>query len=163
VADSGGELARLAAVIGRQQREIAGLRASASDASVIAMATGTLMEREGGSPAEASRHLSDLAVAAGLPLVEMAAAVLGVPPAIPAGGTAPAGNLVPAAGAGPSSLDLMLVAGLARDGAELVAALAGQVSARFGTSAIAVWVLAPDGGLELLGQAGWRLSSAAPS
>ena len=63
--DSGGELARLTEVIERQQREIAALRAGTGDASAIAMATGTLMERAGGSAAEASRHLSDLAAAAG--------------------------------------------------------------------------------------------------
>jgi serine phosphatase RsbU (regulator of sigma subunit) len=158
VADGRGELARLAAVIERQQREIAALRDHADDASVIAMATGTLMEREGGSVAEASRHLSDLAVAAGLPLAEMAAAVLGLSPSpatsSTATGMAAADDLVLQAGTCVTGLDLMPLAGLARDGAELVAALAGQVSARFGTSAIAVWVLAPDGGLEMLGQAG---------
>jgi serine phosphatase RsbU (regulator of sigma subunit) len=154
VSDSGTELTRLAAVIERQQREIAALRAGTDDASVIAMATGTLLEREGGTVAEASRVLSDLSVAAGLPLAEMAAAVLGVPPALAAGAPGTADELVLPAAAGPSGLDLMLVTGLVRDGADLVAALAGQVSARFGTAAIAVWVLAPDGGLELLGQAG---------
>ncbi|HUN33016.1 MAG TPA: SpoIIE family protein phosphatase [Trebonia sp.] len=157
--DSGGELPRLAAVIERQQREIAALRAGADDAGVIAMATGTLLEREGGSVAEASRHLSDLAVAAGLPLAEMAAAVLGVAPsaALPAGAATSAtsvGDPVLAASTRATGRDLLPVAGLVGDGAELVAALASQVSARFDTSAIAVWLLAPDGGLELLGQAG---------
>jgi len=161
VPDSASELARLASVIERQQREIAALRAGADDVGLIAMATGTLMEREGGSVAGASRHLSDLAVAAGLPLAEMAAAVLGVhsaaattPPAAPAGGPASGADRVLPAGDCGAGLDLMSLVGLARDGAELVSALAGQVSARFGTSAIAVWLLAPDGGLELLGQAG---------
>lgn len=42
----------------------------------------------------------------------------------------------------------------ARDGAELVEALAGQLRSRFGVAAVAVWLLDADGALELFGQDG---------
>jgi len=73
VAGNGDDLPRLAAVIERQQQELAALRAESNVAAVVAMATGTLMERYRCSAAEAAGQLADMAAAAGLPLPEMAA------------------------------------------------------------------------------------------
>src|SRR5262249_4874187 len=42
----------------------------------------------------------------------------------------------------------------AKDGAELVGALAEQLRSRFGVAAVAVWLLDADGALELFGQDG---------
>src|SRR6185437_12595939 len=42
----------------------------------------------------------------------------------------------------------------AKDGAELVEALAEQLRSRFGVTAVAVWLLDADGALELFGQDG---------
>jgi hypothetical protein len=144
VAGSGEDVPRLAAVIERQRRELAFSRAEANVTSVIAMARGALMERHGCSAAEAALQLRDMAAAAGLPLLEMASAVLSQEsPAEPE--TAPPRR--------PASADPAAVSAAerARDGAELVGALAGQLRSRFAAAAVAVWLLEPDGALEMLG------------
>jgi PAS domain-containing protein len=142
VAGSGEDLPRLAAVIERQRRELADARAEANVASVIAMARGALMERHGCSAAEAALQLGDMAAAAGLPLPEMAAAVLSQEP--------PPESASPRR-AEPVDLVAVTAAERARDGAELVGALASQLRSRFGAAAVAVWLLEPDGALEMLG------------
>jgi hypothetical protein len=141
VAGSGEDLPRLAAVIERQRRELALSRAQASVTSVIAMARGALMERHGCSAAEAAQQLGDMAAAAGLPLPEMAAAVLS---------QEPPQDCAPRQ-ADPADLVAVAAAERARDGAELVGALAGQLRSRFAAAAVAVWLLEPDGALEMLG------------
>ena len=74
------DVPRLAAVVERQRRELARVRADREAAVLVAMAGGVLMERHGWSSAEAARQLAAMAAAAGLPLVEMAAAVLAQEP-----------------------------------------------------------------------------------
>jgi serine phosphatase RsbU (regulator of sigma subunit) len=140
---------RLSAVVERQRRELARLRADRDAVMVIAMARGMLMERYGWSSAEAARQLADMAAAAGLPEPEMAAAVLAQEPPSAAG----AGHQEPGT---PSGGDLVAIAMAerARDGAELVHALAAQMRSRFGVAAAAVWLLDADGALELFGQHG---------
>jgi Stage II sporulation protein E (SpoIIE) len=177
---TGGEnLPRLAAVVERQQRELAALRAGARVAEVVAMARGALMERYQWTAGEAARQLADMAAAAGLPEPEMAAAVLSQdPPALderpgaagelPADAPdgkhqdgefdadpAPAEWLAAGTALGPAA-DVAAIAAAerARDGAELVGVLAAQLRARFGVTAVAVWLLDADGALELLGQDG---------
>ncbi|HTV99437.1 MAG TPA: hypothetical protein VMF87_03995, partial [Streptosporangiaceae bacterium] len=131
---------RLAAVVERQRAEIARLRAERDAEAVTAMAAGVLVERGGVSPAEAARQLSELAAAADLPVAEMALAVLHQDAPSPSTVTA----TVPATAA---VLPLT-------DGAELVGVLAEHVRSRFAATAVAVWLLEPDGALELLGQSG---------
>ncbi len=76
---------RLSAVVERQRRQLARARADREADVVVAMARGVLMERHGWAAAEAARQLVAMAVAAGLPEPEMAAAVLTQePPAAPA-------------------------------------------------------------------------------
>ena len=138
------------------------------------MARGALMERLGLSSAEAASQLTELSAATGVPLGEMAAAVLSVddaavsaPPADPArsaaadgpgrAGAGPDGAGPGGAGpggAGRGSLLAEAAAELAADGAELAGALAGQVLAPLGAAAVAIWVLEADGSLSLLGEAG---------
>jgi hypothetical protein len=189
VADSDADLPRLAAVVERQRRELALARADAGAAEVIAMARGVLIERHGWSPAHAARELADMAGAAGMPLTEMAAAVLRQEPPAPArtgpqdtdGPQAPRSvpdALIsppqPGAGQQPGAVrpgagewlepgqplgaadDPLALAGAvrARDGHELVSALAGQLAERFGVTAVAVWLLDADGALDLLGASG---------
>ena len=67
---------RLAAVIERQRRELVLARADARAAEVAAIARGVLMERQGLSAVAAIRQLADMAAVAGIPVTEMAAAVL---------------------------------------------------------------------------------------
>jgi serine phosphatase RsbU (regulator of sigma subunit) len=146
VAGSGGDLPRLAAVIERQRRELARLRAEADTAAIVAMARGVLMERNGSSAGEAALQLTDMAAAASLPLDEMAAAVLGEEPRTQA--ARPPATLEPRDPVG------VAIAERARDGAELIAVLAEQLRPRFGTAAIAVWLLEADAALEMLGADG---------
>jgi serine phosphatase RsbU (regulator of sigma subunit) len=157
------DVTRLIAVIERQRRELDRIRAAAADQSVIAMARGALMERLGLSPAEAAGQLANLSAATGMPLGEMAAAVLAQDePGLAADGEGSRqagrrnGSLP-----GPSSLRAEAAAELAADGAELADALAAQVLGPVGATAVALWLLEPDGTLALLGETG--LSSAEAS
>src|SRR5579862_4775819 len=70
---------RLITVIDHQRRELDRIRAAAAAESVVAMARGALMERLGLSSAEAAGQLAELSAATGIPLAEMAAAVLAEP------------------------------------------------------------------------------------
>jgi hypothetical protein len=149
-------------VVERQRRELEESRSAADLASVIAMARGALIGRSDCTAGEAAAQLADMAAAAGLPVPEMAAIVLGSPPGPDSEGAAAemaAGQ--PPAGAGPAAArwslrDLLAAAAAsrARDGAEFVEALASQVLAPLGATALAVWLLGADGALELLGERG---------
>ncbi len=167
------EAARLSAVVERQRHELARARADREAAVVVATASGVLMERHGWSSAEAARQLAAMAAAAGLPEAEMAAAVLAREPLAgqdPAESD-PAGSPlqqradgVPGAQAewiepgkvlrAADDLVAIATADRAKDGAELVGALAGQLRSRFGVAAVAVWLLDADGALDLFGQDG---------
>ena len=99
-ADLAPSLPRLAAVIERQRRELVLARADAQAAEVAAMARGVLMERQGLSPVAAIRQLADMAAATGIPVTEMAAAVLRQePPSAPADSAPPASGLADSADA----------------------------------------------------------------
>jgi serine phosphatase RsbU (regulator of sigma subunit) len=166
-------LPRLTAVIERQRRELALARADGQAADLAAMARGVLMERDGLSATTAARQLADMAVAAGIPVTEMAAAVLRQePPSAPELGQSelleppwpadsadqarPAGEwLEPGQRLDAADDPFALAAAVrAKDGSELVGALAGQLAPRFGVQAVAVWLLEADGALELLGADG---------
>ncbi|HEX8007511.1 MAG TPA: ANTAR domain-containing protein, partial [Trebonia sp.] len=145
----------MAALAERQRRELARLRAEADTASVIAMARGALMERHGWSAAEAARQLADMAAAAGLPLPEMAGALLHQVP----GGQAAAGAAQQAPSEPPPELhDLLAVAAAERaaSGPDLVMVLADQLLGPLGAAAVAVWLLEVDGALQKLGDVGLR-------
>ena len=145
------DVLRLAAVIDRQRRELDRIRAAGAWESVAAMARGVLMERLGLSPAEAASQLAELAAATGIPLAEMAAAVLS-----PAGGDLSAQVPVREGGEPAAALAeavAVAAAELAADGAELAGTLAAQL-APVGATAVALWLLDADGALTLLGAAG---------
>ena len=147
------DVRRLSAVIEDQRRTLDRIRAAAAGESVVAMARGALMERLGLSSAEAASQLAELSAATGMPLTEMAAAVLS--PEFPAdasghaGGPGPGGVI-----SGPRSLIVQAAAELAADGAELAGSLASQTLAPLGASAVVLWLLEADGALSLLGEAG---------
>ena len=174
------EVTRLIAVIERQRRELDRIRASAVSQAMVAMARGALMERLGLSSAEAASQLAELSAATGVPLGEMAVAVLSTDElAAPGPSTDPAGPGVP----GPGETG---TAGL--EAAEWLRGPAGesdrrpratrarcwprrrpsrpltapswpapwlaQVLAPLGAAAVAIWLLEADGALALLGEAG---------
>jgi serine phosphatase RsbU (regulator of sigma subunit) len=164
VAD-GEDAPRLSAVVERQRRELARARADREAVLVVAMARGVLIERHGWPPAEAARQLAAMAAASGLPEPEMAAAVLAQEPPPPPGAPPPAGPrpLPPGRGEwieagqvlGPADDPVAIAAAeRAKDGSELVGALAEQLRSRAGAAATAVWLLDADGALDLLGQDG---------
>jgi Stage II sporulation protein E (SpoIIE)/ANTAR domain len=162
------DVLRLIAVIDRQRRALDRVRTTAADESVVAMARGALMERLGLSSAEAASQLTELSAATGIPLAEMAAAVLS-PQSSAGADVAREGDLpgadargaagdIDAARAGgvsrPRALMIEAAAELAADGAELAGTLAGQVLGPLGAAAVVLWLLEADGALTLLGQAG---------
>jgi hypothetical protein len=158
----------------RQRRELARVRADRDATAVVATARGVLMERHAYSSAMAASQLAAMAAAAGLPEPEMAAAVLAQdPPSLPQPGQAPAAPARPPGSPqdraqaaarewieagqalGPADDPVTIAAAeRAKDGAELVGALAAQLRSRFGVAAVAVWLLDADGALDLFGQDG---------
>jgi Stage II sporulation protein E (SpoIIE)/ANTAR domain len=163
---SNDDILRLIAVIDQQRRALDRIRAEAADQSVVAMARGALMERLGLSSGEAAGQLAELAGATGIPLAEMAAAVLS--PKSPAdaardadgsaaaGADLTAGNgaAAKARGSRPRMLMVEAAAELAADGAELAGSVAEQVLGPLGAAAVVLWLLEADGALTLLGEAG---------
>jgi serine phosphatase RsbU (regulator of sigma subunit) len=92
-----------------------------------------------------------MAAAADLPLAEMASAVLHQEPPL----------AVPGMSAGPAAAAVTTITGGAcADGAELVGVLAEHLRSRFGATAVAAWLLEPDGALEMLGQSGLAVTDA---
>jgi Stage II sporulation protein E (SpoIIE)/ANTAR domain len=165
VAGSDDDMLRLLAVIDHQRRELDRIHASAAEQSVVAMARGALMERLGLSSAEAAGQLAELSSATGIPLAEMAVAVLS--PGLPQSGdtSGDAGTLGSADGPSsipsrPHPLIIEATAEMAADGAELAGTLAGQVLAPLGAAGVVLWLLEADGALELLGEAGLSSSQA---
>jgi Stage II sporulation protein E (SpoIIE)/ANTAR domain len=156
VTDSHDDLLRLTTVVDRQRRVLDRIRAGAAGESAVWMARGALMERLGLSSAEAASQLAELSAATGVPLAEMAAAVLSRDVGVTAQD--------PAANGGrrvPRPLLVESAAELAADGAELAGTVAAQVLVPLGAHAVALWLLDADGALTLLGEAG--LSSAEAS
>jgi len=160
------DVLRLSTVIDRQRRELDRIRAAAAGEAVVSMARGALMERLGLSSAEAASQLAELSAATGIPVTEMAAAVLSPHGSASAGrATDEAAGVAdaPSTGAGttgPRSLMIEAAAELAADGAELVGTLASQVLAPLGARTVVLWLLEADGALTLLGEAGLPLGEA---
>lgn len=148
-----GDVLRLAKVVDRQRRDLERMRAEVAVSTVVATATGLLMERLGCSAADAASQLGVLAEATGVSPAEMAATVVGTS----VGPAEPPQVDTPAARDGSRSA-------LAVDGQELAATLAAQTGT-LGVESVAIWLLAADGALELLGESGlgpaeaarWRL------
>jgi hypothetical protein len=148
------DMLRLVTVIDHQRRELDRIRAAAAGESVVAMARGALMERLGLSSAEAAGQLAGLSAATGIPLAEMAAAVLAEPGSAiqPAGPASP--QTRPAGASEATSLLTQAAAELAADGAELASTLATEILGPLGADAVMLWTLETDGALTLLGQRG---------
>jgi serine phosphatase RsbU (regulator of sigma subunit) len=145
---SGPDAARLRALIARQRRDLDALRSQAAARSVVDVATGMLMEQLHCSPVEARRQLDRLARESGDTVPGLAAQIVGQPP--------PDGAVAAAPEPGGRGLSLAWAAAeAAPDGAAVAAALLDEVLAPAGAVAVALWLIEPDGGLELAGQAGF--------
>ncbi len=150
---SGTDVARLQALIARQRRELDRMRSQATTRSVVDLATGVLMEQLHCSAAQARRQLARLARESDDTVAELAAQITGKLPPDEADDPAD-----PAAPADPGSRGLSLAwaaAEAAPDSAAVAAALLDEALASVGAVAVALWLLEPDGGLELAGQAGF--------
>jgi serine phosphatase RsbU (regulator of sigma subunit)/PAS domain-containing protein len=142
------DAARLRALIARQRRELDALRAQAAARSVMDVATGMLMEQLHCSLVEARRQLDRLAWESGDTVTGLAAQIADQPPPDGEAAASPEPG-----GRGPSLA--WAAAEAAPDAAGVAAALLDEVLAPAGAVAVALWLIEPDGGLELAGQAGF--------
>ena len=141
---SGTDAARLAAVIARQRLELDRTRSEAVTRSVIDLARGMLMEQLHCSAGEAAGQLSRLAVQAGESEADLAATI--TRQASP--------ELAQDPGLPPLSVTWAAV-DAAVDGIAVAGALLDEALRPVGAAAVALWLIEPDGGLELAGQAGF--------
>jgi serine phosphatase RsbU (regulator of sigma subunit) len=175
-AASAAEVARLTEVIDRQRRELDRFRVAAAQHSVLDMARGMLMERLRCSAVEAAGQLARLAEEAGTTVRELAAEVTGKQAQLLAhdqtrmlAGQQEAGgpeqdSLSEAPqqcqiGADERAARRALGYAAARaqqapDGGAVAGAVLEEALAPAGAVAVALWVLGPDGRLDLAGQAG---------
>ncbi|WP_063726554.1 SpoIIE family protein phosphatase [Streptomyces sp. RTd22] len=149
----------LAATVERLRGELTAAQEAADARTLIGIATGILVERGHGGPTRAARHLEELAEAAGLPLVELAADVVdgaaGDTVALALSG-APRGP----GGGHHSPPDVLRVraaeaGSLTGDPQSVVDTLVEQVLAPLGVSAAALWSVVSGDALALAGQAGF--------
>lgn len=146
-------IARLMALAHRQREEIAQLRAEAAAQTVIDLARGVLMERLGCSAADSGRHLERIAAEAGSTPAELAAQII----EIPLGG-------IPRTEDGQTQVNRARLAAAAAawqpDATNLAAALLYDALAGTGAVAVAIWLVAPDGAIDMAGQAGFPATEA---
>ena len=137
-------MVRLNALVERQRRELDKLRSAAAARSVVDLARGMLMEQLGCTPAEAERQLVRLAAESGIATTELAAQITHQdPPGEP-----------PEAGMPQVSLARAAIE-TAASGNAVASALLGEALGGLGAVAVAIWLTEPDGGLELVGEAGF--------
>jgi PAS domain-containing protein len=137
-------MVRLNALVERQRRELDKLRTAAAARSVVDLARGMLMEQLGCTPAEAQRQLVHLAAESGIATTELAAQITRQdPPGDP-----------PEAGMPHVSLARAAIE-TAASGNAVASALLGEALGGLGAVAVAIWLTEPDGGLELVGEAGF--------
>jgi PAS domain-containing protein len=128
-------------VIARQEQELDQLRSAAAARSLADLARGMLMERLGCSPAEATDQLAHLAKQSGVARTELAAQITGE-------------VLVPGQPGDVRLSRARAAIELSSDEQGMAAALLDETLAPAGAVAVAIWLLAPDGGLDLAGEAG---------
>jgi hypothetical protein len=147
-------VARLTAVIARQRRELDDLRADAAARVVVDLARGVLIERLGCTAAQASGQLAKIAEESGTSLVQLASEITGQAGS-GAGDRQVQVKEEPAHEPWQASAALAGAAmELAANGSELADALLIQTLAAEGAVAAAIWLMSPDGAIELVGQAG---------
>jgi PAS domain-containing protein len=141
---SGADVVRLTALVARQRRELDRLRSQAAGRSVVDLARGMLMEQLGCTPAEAQRQLARLARESGISATELAAQITRQQP--PGQAPAPGAHQVSLAGAAVET---------AASGSAVASALLSEALAPLGATAVAIWLTEPDGGMALIGEAGF--------
>jgi PAS domain-containing protein len=141
-ASDSGERSKLTDLVGWQRRELDLLRSEAAARSVTDVATGMLMERLSCSAAEARQQLDRLSSESGINTTDLAAEITGQ-------------HLLTAFQPAPRrTTPARATAEGAPDGARLAAALLEEALSAEGAASVAIWLMEPDGGLELAGEAG---------
>ncbi|MDJ0343563.1 SpoIIE family protein phosphatase [Streptomyces sp. H10-C2] len=151
---------RLAAVVEGLQRRLEAQESAAAARGLIELAKGILVERGLDGPAEAARHLEQLAARAGLPQAELAADIVNEAAHDPLSraGPVPEDDDGADRAAPPASVRLRVAESGALSGtdAQTVAqSLLVHALEPLGATAAAVWRAAPDGSLTLAGSAGF--------
>jgi serine phosphatase RsbU (regulator of sigma subunit)/PAS domain-containing protein len=141
---SGADLVRLNALVARQRRELDRLRSQAAARSIVDLARGMLMEQLGCTPAEAQRQLARLARESGISAIELAAQISRQEP--PSRAPEPSAHRVSLAGAAVET---------AASGSAVASALLSEALCPLGAVAVAIWLTEPDGGMALIGEAGF--------
>jgi PAS domain-containing protein len=141
---SGPDMVRLNALVARQRLELDRLRSRAARRSIMDLARGMLMEQLGCTPAEAQRQLTRLARESGISAIELAAQITRQEP--PDGAPEPGAHQVSLAGAAVET---------AASGRAVASALLSEALAPLGAAAVAIWLTEPDGGMALIGEAGF--------
>ena len=141
---SGADVARLTALVARQRRELDRLRSRAAGRSIVDLARGMLMEQLGCTSAEAQRQLARLARESGISTTELAGQITRQEP--PGQAPEPEAHQVSLAGAGVDT---------AASGSAVASALLSEALAPLGATAVAIWTTEPDGGMTLIGEAGF--------
>ncbi|WP_322752486.1 SpoIIE family protein phosphatase [Frankia sp. Cas3] len=142
------QIAQLVALIAYQQRELQALRARSAADAMVEVAQGVLIERLRCSPAQAAHQLARLATQSGMPLVELAADVINRPaddsiaPVVPDPHDQLRAQLA------------QIAVRRATDGSQVAAAVLEEALAPVGAVAVALWMIEPDGALDLVGEAG---------
>jgi PAS domain-containing protein len=154
----------LAITIEQLRSELRRAQESADARALADVATGILVERGHGGPAEAARYLRELADTAGLPLQEVAADIVhatahdSLSEALPARAPEPGGDRRHSASV--LRLRTAEAGALSADPQTAAEALLAQALSPLGGTALAVWRAAPDGSLSLAGQAGFTATEA---
>src|SRR5215470_4810276 len=141
---SGADVVRLNALVARQRRELDRLRSQAAGRSIVDLARGMLMEQLGCTSAEAQRQLARLARESGISATELAAQITRQKP--PGQAPEPEAHQVSLAGAAVET---------AASGSAVASALLGEALGPLGAAAVAIWLTEPDGGMTLIGEAGF--------
>jgi len=143
-ARSDADVVRLNALVARQRRELDRLRSQAARRSIVDLARGMLMEQLGCTPAEAQRQLARLARESGISATELAAQITRQKP--PGQAPEPEAHQVSLARAAVET---------AASGSAVASALLSEALAPLGAAAVAIWLTEPDGGMALIGEAGF--------
>jgi PAS domain-containing protein len=141
---SGADVVRLNALVTRQRRELDRLRSQAARRSIVDLARGMLMEQLGCTPAEAQRQLIRLARESGISATELAAQITRQEE--PGRAPRPGAHQLSLAGAAVET---------AASGSAVASALLSEALAPLGAAAVAIWLTEPDGGMALIGEAGF--------
>ncbi|WP_127354514.1 SpoIIE family protein phosphatase [Actinacidiphila soli] len=156
----------LAATVDRLRHDLTLARESADTRALIGIATGILVERGHGGPAEAARYLRELADAARLSPAEVAADIVNAASGAGLSRTLPTASPSGHGGDRPPTTPVLTLrtaeAGtLSGDPQTAAEALLRQALPPLGGTALAIWRTAPDGSLTLAGHAGLAPGEAA--